>query len=367
VSYDFKAQPIVLYFYFDHAELAGRADTLEVLWRGESEVPLGRLPLPKARRPGRRAPTPATTGTPRFVARVPLENSAMDVIELEVLSCLVHTQGEFSGNLDVSFRIGGAMPEGWDKAVLAGLRLGLPGDEKPLEVLGFKFENRVGHLTFHAPQLEGASPPQAVNVLWGPRDREYLGELPCTPVIASDDGAGPTGSPERISQRARRRPSLFDRVAAMGAFHVAGYAFLFCVLLIWAGAVAMSVRPLQLAFHGQRTEGVVISIETGTTTDDNNQPVTYRTAVVQFQAGERVRKFTVDGTGRSKGERIPVRYLPSQPDVAQVDSVKALYAPPAGAAGMALVTTLVSVGFFVAARRGKAVRNLQNSRLGIGG
>jgi hypothetical protein len=141
-----------------------------------------------------------------------------------------------------------------------------------------------------------------------------------------------------------------------------GYVIVAFAVVPLAMAVFLSVRPLRLAIAGQSGEGVVTRIQQISNYSDYPRG-TSKVADIQFEAGQQkvtIRKGLYVAPwvkDRSVGERVVVRYLPTDPEAAEIDSFTDLYFGPLACAGMALLMTLIALAFLRVSRAEKMRRS----------
>jgi hypothetical protein len=87
-----------------------------------------------------------------------------------------HAAGDFSGNIDIIFKV---EPPSDHATVARALRIRVPGLTTWLTCVGSGDESSGVGLTYHHPSLEGASTPASVEVGQTTDDQKVLGHLPC--------------------------------------------------------------------------------------------------------------------------------------------------------------------------------------------
>lgn len=105
-------------------------------------------------------------------------------------------------------------------------------------------------------------------------------------------------------------------------------------------AVALLVNPVRLVMHGKSADGVVADVTKRTVRDEKGKESVESTATIRFKAGERnmaiQRSWSEDRDGisfcfagcYSKGEKLKMRYLVDDPDIARVGSFWGLFGGP---------------------------------------
>jgi len=96
-------------------------------------------------------------------------------LEAQFTDCILHTSGEYAGNLDFSIKFSGPVPP---KAILRNLRLKFPGKERLIEVAGYEETNDGFNITMYStkyPHEErnlDSAVPASVDVFWLEQSRD---------------------------------------------------------------------------------------------------------------------------------------------------------------------------------------------------
>jgi len=110
------------------------------------------------------------------------------------------------------------------------------------------------------------------------------------------------------------------------------------IFILLSGAAL--VNPVRLVKNGESTEALVTDVVERTVRDSEGKTEVESTFTISFNAGDR--KITIRRTDHrianrtsfcivnclSKGERLRVRYLADQPDIAEIDSFSGLFGNP---------------------------------------
>ncbi len=103
----------------------------------------------------------------------------------------------------------------------------------------------------------------------------------------------------------------------------------------WLVALLVTVQRVRLLTRGVQAMGTVVDAHVSTSTDlrakAGSQPVSPIVEVVDRSTGTPFRFRSWFGsslTSATLGEQLPVRYLPGDPDMAEIDRLVPLWAPP---------------------------------------
>jgi hypothetical protein len=100
-----------------------------------------------------------------------------ELTSISAAEAVVYTSGDFDGNIDLSI---GVSPKVTANALLAHLRLRVPGIATSLDVIGSEETATGVDVTFFDHSLRGASPiPAMVHLEWLTESPEALGAIPC--------------------------------------------------------------------------------------------------------------------------------------------------------------------------------------------
>ena len=105
----------------------------------------------------------------------------------------------------------------------------------------------------------------------------------------------------------------------------------------WLVAVLVTVQRVRLLTRGERAVGTVVDAHVGTPSSllrakPGSRPVSPIVEVVDRSTGRPFRFRSWFGsslTSATLGEPVPVRYLPGDPDAAEIDRFLPFWAPPA--------------------------------------
>lgn len=130
-------------------------------------------------------------------------------VELAVDSpAVVHTQGEFAGNVELMLGFDQRL-SGRERRTLRGLlRLRVPGDPEPQPLLAYRDTENGMHVVFHSPSLVAAETPGSLELRWGPMGESGLGTVACVPgeSASAQHGAGRLSEGETSGTEIDSRP-----------------------------------------------------------------------------------------------------------------------------------------------------------------